>query len=207
MTKLELAQRALKMLYPRLRGDEKTSLREMVAAIGGARDYYIKGQVWKRYKDKGEIDNIYDGWLKQYNQPVLYNKDRCLYYSTLPATPLDLPNQLGIYFITDCNDLGDAYIPVKKTHKWLYSGSFAKDLEGEKMYFQEGGNIYFSSDFKEGSEVNITLIPSGADIDEDDPDFGWDGSSDLEIINTAVELYSIQKDTPEDVTNNRLSDR
>lgn len=206
-TKLELAQRALKRLYPELRGDEKTSLKEMVYAIGNARDWVIRADIWARYRDRLEFDVNWDGIIKQYDVLVSYSETRCSYYADLPTYPLDLPLNMGVYLITDCNEISDAYIPVKKSHEWLYGGSFAEDMEGEKMYYQEGNRVFFSSDFNDGDKVNITLIPSGNSIDDDDPDFGVAPDKELDVMNKAVEFYVVQKEIPEDITNNRLSDR
>jgi|AACY02.11.fsa_nt_gi hypothetical protein len=203
-TKLELAQRALKVLYPELRGDEKTSLKEMVYAIGNSRDFIIKRNVWERYSLDEDI--FWDGYIKQYDAYVYKDVNRGMWYATLPATPLDLPHNKGVYMITACNDTSDVYIPTKKTHNWLYGGSFAQDMEGGNMYFQEGNKIYLSNSFNENAQINITLVPAGNDIDEDDEDFGVSPDIEIDVINKAVELYSIQKNIPQDFTNNRLSD-
>lgn len=207
-TKLEVAQRALRVLYPATNDDSKTSLREMVYAVANARDSLIVNDFLSRLQT--DFDLVDDGWLKEYSENPQYSDARCSWYVQLPVNVVTLPNDMGIYYVTDCNNLDDPYIPVKKSHRWSYAGSPAEDLEGSASYYREGNKIWLNvgKDFlSKNDTIKLTLITAGSDIDEDDPEFGVSESFTLDIIQAAVSLYMITKQLPEDTTNNRLSDR
>ena len=205
MTKVDLAYRALKKLYPKLTQDSKTSMREMVAAIGNARDEIVSRNAWDAWSKDAMEDIIWEGVISTYQEQSPIKDTRTNeWYLTLPFKPLVLPKNMGIYQITPCNNNFE-YYQVPSTFNSMFSNSPAKNLEGDSGYYLRGNEIRFTAAQTEETKLDIHAVVSSEDIDEDDY-FPFPADKENMIIDLAVEKYSIQKQIPEDLSDNNLSD-
>jgi len=205
MTKADLAYRALKKLYPKLTQDSKTSMREMIAAIGNARDEILVTTAWNAWKNDLQEEMIWDGAITTYEalSPVKDTRTN-RWYLNLPFKPLTLPKDMGIYQITPCNNSFE-YYRVPMTFNSMFSGSPSKELEGDTGYWLRGSLIEFTVPQKENTKLDVHAIVSSEDIDDDDY-FPFPANLDNKIIDAAVDGYVLQKEIPEDLSDNNLSD-
>lgn len=200
MTKIDLASRALKHISPRLTKDSKVLLREMMYCVGNARDEVIKSNAWAMYS-AGE-DLIWDGMLSSYKDNAVSKEDDCLFYLDLPAKPLYLPKNAGIYSVISSKDRSFDIIPVPPTFNTMYKGSQALQLDGNMGYYQEGNRIYIiGSNITEDSKINLLLIAQSEDIGSDEY-FPFPADMENEIIRIAVQQFSPTVTIPEDKGDN-----
>lgn len=196
MTKIDLASRALKHISPRLTKDSKVLLREMMYCVGNARDEVIKSNAWAMYS-AGE-DLIWDGMLSSYKDNTVSKEDDCLFYLDLPAKPLYLPKNAGIYSVISSKDRTFDIIPVPPTFSIMYKGSQALHLDGNMGYYQEGNRIYIiGSNITEYSKIDLLLIAQSEDIGSDEY-FPFPADMENEIIRIAVQQFSPTVTIPED---------
>lgn len=205
MTKVDLAYRALKKLYPKLTQDAKTSLREMVAAVGNARDKVVADFAWQAWSNDLIEDMVWEGCISTYEQLSPTKDTRTnRWYLQLPFKPLVLPKNMGIYQITPCNNTFE-YYQVPSTFNSLFNGSASKELEGNTGYWLSGDRIYFTAKQTEETLLDVHSISSSEDIADDDY-FPFPPNLELDIINMAVQEYVLTKDIPEDLSDNNLAD-
>lgn len=206
MTKADLAYRALKKLYPKLTQDSKTSMREMVAAIGNARDEILVRTAWEMWSNGILEDMVWEGCIST-DEALSPTKDTRTneWYLELPFKPLSMPKNMGIYQITPCNNQFE-YYQVPSTFNSLFNGSEAKNLEGNSGYFLRGDKIYFTVSQTEETKLDIHSVKSSEDIDEDDY-FPFPPDKENQIIELATSLYITQKQIPEDLSDNNISDQ
>lgn len=205
MTKVDLAYRALKKLYPKLTQDSKTSLREMVAAIGNARDEVIAKMAWEAWSSDRVEDMIWEGCISTYEQlsPIKDTRTN-RWYIALPFKPLQLPKNMGIYQVTPCNNTFQ-YHPVPSTFNAMFSDTPSKNLEGDSGYMLRGDKVWFTVPQTEDTLLDFDAIVSSEDIDDDEY-FPFPPDKENIIIDMAVGGYSLTKDIPEDLSDNNLSD-
>jgi len=86
---------------------------------------------------------IDDGFIDTFDQPVLFDNARELYYSELPIAPIELPRNLGIYMIAPLKDQFNQYIPMRNGFSALMNGLESNTLLGFKGYYQEGQRVYY----------------------------------------------------------------
>ena len=205
MTKADLAYRALKKLYPKLTQDSKTSMREMVAAIGNARDAIIVQSAWDFWSKDMMEEMVWEGAISTYEslEPVKDTRTS-EWYILLPFKPLVLPKGMGIYQVTPCNNSFE-YYPVPSTFNSMFSGSPSKNLEGDSGYWLRGNKITFTVPQTEKTKLDIHAVTSSEDID-DDAYFPFPADKEEMIIDKAVQSYVLQKEIPEDLSDNNTSD-
>ena len=200
MTKNDIAFRALKQLFPRLTKDSKVLLREMAYCIGNARDEAIKNNAWSMMTIGEDI--IWDGMISPYSDNTLTKESDCLYYLELPAKPLYLPKNAGIYQVTSSEDPSNPIIPVRPTFNVMYRNSLAKELGGQNGYYQIGNRIYITTNnVTEDTKIDLLLIAQSEDID-DNAYFPFPADMENQIIKMAIEQFSPTVTIPEDNSDN-----
>lgn len=202
-TKIDLSFRTLKQVFPRATSDSKILLREMMYALGNARDTVITQRAWSAWS-AGE-DIIWNGSLSKFEVSLTKEND-CLYYFELPAKPLDLPKQMGIYHITPKGNKKDALVPVEPTFYAMYSESLVQGLSGNIGYYQEGNKVYIvGGAVSEESELDLLLVAESDGIGERDY-FPMPADRENEIIALAKQQFLTTVELPEDNGDNNRQD-
>lgn len=205
MTKADLSYRALKKLYPKLTQDSKTSMKEMIAAIGNARDSIISEMAWANWSRDMMEDMVWEGVITTHEAlSPTKNKRTNRWYVQLPFKPLVLPKNMGIYQITPCNNNFE-YYQVPMTFNSLFSDSPAKNLEGDSGYWLNGDIVEFTTPQKDDTKLDFHVVESSEGIGDDDY-FPFPADKEEMIIERATNAFILQKDIPEDLSDNNLSD-
>lgn len=98
---------------------------------------------------------------------------------TLPAFPINLRKDLGVWEIVDTSATGIAYIPIEAQKFKTLRGTILAGLERQIAFYRVGDTVYFTSDMSGVSTVDITLIVSDfSEITDNDP---LPLSADLEL--------------------------
>lgn len=201
-TKHSLADQALRILSGGdISKDSETTIREMMIAISQARDFIVRRELWNLMKmDDVDIPGEYITSFEDVK--TLKDDKKNMFYSDLPAEYLDLPRNMGIYQISLMQDQYNAFVPVTASFLSMFRGLAAQSLEGRKSYFPERGRIYYPEMTEADSikEVLIKEVVASADIDEDDL-FPIPADKEYEVIQMAIQMYSTQKQIPNDQLN------
>jgi hypothetical protein len=127
--------------------------------------------------DKVRYDMILEGmnsntidissYLKIYKSvPTLFDSELDLYYSTLPASPINLPFGKGLWFISPMKDQNSPYIPRRSSAVQLTSVLGYSRMQGRNSYWREDGRVWYVN--KPVESVLMKLIPVGENVEEDD---------------------------------------
>ena len=107
---------------------------------------------------KAEIANIGevpDTVLGTYSVAVT-NPSGCLFQSELPAFPVNLPKNMGIYRVYPDGCPWKPFVPIKSGDFDIAQGTPTETLEGLTGYYQDGKNICFTKD--PGTPVVLKLV-------------------------------------------------
>lgn len=118
-----------------------------------------------RYRDYGQLDSLTKAY---YNVAVEYDPNRCEYYSDLPVSVVQLPNNAGIRLISPQCD-------QTSTIKYSINGSssFMNKLEvrrvnRSKRYYVEGERVYYINADNKMVDVLMKVIPDFKEFEDDD---------------------------------------
>lgn len=201
-TKLELAQRLQSLLYPSTTSDSKLTVQEAMNAISEARDSYVRLATLQL---KVESNIVLGNWLSEFQDvEVKYSDKRNKYYSDLPVGVIALPSDMGVYHVYFPHAEEDLFVPVTPATRAMYRESLAKELEGDYGYYLAEDRIWYTQKMPENCTVDMRLIAQSKDLGEYDY-FPIDGSSVEAILRSAAELLGLQKQIPQDLKNDNIS--
>lgn len=204
MTKLYYAQQLQDILYPTPSADAKMDEQVALAAISQARDEVVRTSVLQA---KLETNIIPYNWLSSYvdEDAVAIKKNSYgKYYVDLPVGVIGLPNDTGVRQVWLQGKEDELLKPVVGAFKGMFARQPALGLEGSMGYYLQGKKLYFIQDMEEGCKVEMRLLAQSADLDEYD-EFPVDDSLIPTILERAIQIYSIQKGIPQDLTNDNIS--
>ena len=201
MTKTILAEQ-IQRLYARFLDKDNPSdvidLREVILLINQSINKVLKLQVAESFK-AGMVD-VPKCNLIEYTCPVTADSGNNRAYITLPAIPLTLPMDMGIWSIAGATGAMTPYIPIPAQDVLVFQGANLSYLEGKIGYYLQGKKIYFTK--------NITLTANGSVtsvvVNLLTMDFGQFGDNDMLPISPEVES-AIIADVLETISNGRVS--
>lgn len=92
--------------------------------------------------------------LLEYTCTVTADSTNNRSYITLPAVPLNLPMDMGIWSISATAAAMTPYIPIPAQDVLVFQGTNLSFLEGKVGYYAQGTKVYFTK--------NITLSANGS---------------------------------------------
>ena len=201
MTKTILAEQ-IQRLYARFLDKDNPSdvidLREVILLINQSINKVLKLQVAESFK-AGMVD-VPKCNLIEYTCAVTAETGNNRSYITLPAIPLTLPMDMGIWSIAGATSAMTPYIPIPAQDVLVFQGANLSYLEGKIGYYLQGKKIYFTK--------NITLTANGSVtsvvVNLLTMDFGQFGDNDMLPISPEVESAIID-DVLQTISNGRVS--
>jgi len=198
-TKYKLAEQAQRILAGGTPTDDnQISIQELVIGVSQAFSSVIRRSYFEG-KAIGE-PHINGNFIYSFSDiTVDRDTNKSLYYSTIPATTVTLPYDMGVYQISRMKDQKDAFVPLQNGFSALFEGLKSFKLEGRIGYYLEGDRIYYENmDVKNKvSTVLMKLIaPIGSVSEEDNINIPDDIQS--EIVTMTVQLYATEQQLPHD---------
>lgn len=189
LTKYEIAERYLKAVQPRLTTDNPITLQEAMQTVDTIRDKVVQGYVYAlHYKEHWH--NI-DALLSTFTvRPV---REDGQWYAYLPATPLELPKDMGLYRVGYEDDYD--FIKVKEGSRSMYRNMSSSVLPRD-TYWVVGDKMYFGQDMNEKRELIVKMVAMSKDI-KPRSYYPLHPTMVSDILTAAI-----QRHEPEDVTNN-----
>jgi hypothetical protein len=155
MTTKNILAEQIQRLYARFLDKDNPSdvidLREVKLLINQSINKVLKLQVADSFK-AGMID-VPKCNLLEYTCSVTAETGNNRSYITLPAIPLTLPMDMGIWSIAAATGAMTPYIPIPAQDVLVFQGANLSYLEGKIGYYLQGKKVYFTK--------NITLTANG----------------------------------------------
>lgn len=192
------AQELLAILEPKKKPDSKMSEPAALAAVCQACDEVRKLEYLRSLNTPEQGDIIPNEWITSFtgDNAVDILKDDCgKFYSVLPASVIALTNDKGIRRVWRECDPENLIMPVLSGFKGMYNTSQIKNLGGRFGYFPRGRRIYYLQEMNLSEKVEMDLFASAASLDEDAA-FPADESIINQIMQRAIEIWSVQKQIP-----------
>jgi len=107
----------------------------------------------------GDDPNLPEQYLVDFkNVKIFYDKEYNLCYSLLPATPLSLPSDRGIDFVSSMRNRTNAYIICNRNQVPMISKGGKKNYsEGSVYCWKEGKRIYYDTMFDETTNTTVFM--------------------------------------------------
>jgi hypothetical protein len=178
--------------------DKKVDRREIIAYADAVRCELYGAML------KGEYAELPDHLLKSVVEDVKYDTSRARYYANKPEH-IDLDAANGIRRVGDILDDSQYFIEVANGSTAMYGELESTGLAGKKGFWEEGNKIYFTNMLpSEYEKVRITYAPSLLSLKlRDEMPMSADYAKTL--IDTVVQSFFIQKQTPQDKANDNVS--
>lgn len=203
-TKFQLAEQILRVLNGGdVSRDSSITYQEVALAVSQARDKFVREDIWAR-KAVGD-DSINAEYLSRYCLDLECDLKTDEYYVTLPARPINLERNKGVYRVSYIGDQSNSFVPGSTGALSLYTGLDAEVPSGRKVYYVEEDKIYFTGVKKKDGlkQILVVMIASSSEIDDEDP-FPVPADKELDIVDFVIRLYAPQKAQPEDVINDNV---
>ena len=212
-SKYVLAEQVIRILKGGTPNDDvNIDVREVAMYIEQAFSNIVRSRLFSdKHSDVEWLNGSYLYTFK--NVEVVKDDDLDMYYSLLPATAIDLPNDTGVQYVGYMKNQKEAIRPVPPNFQSLFSGLAAFNLEGAAGYYVEGNKIYYVNwdGALDACKVLIKMMVS-ASSDEESHAFAIDECNftsiplDMqeEIIRRTVEIYRIEVSVPKDITNDNV---
>jgi hypothetical protein len=201
-TKYKLAEQAQRILAG---GDVTDDFAPTIQELALASGQVMAKLVWLSYqehKQDGQM-GINGQFISAFEDvPVKIDANKKLHYSEVPASPLKLPHDMGIYMVSLMEDQFEPFIPLPNGVLGMLRNQLFSNLEGRQGYFVEADRIYYVGMEKSDgiTKVLMKLVITGSQLGIDDkfevsPEMEWD------IIRELVALYNPEARMPEDDIN------
>jgi hypothetical protein len=121
-------------------------------------------------------------------------------YITLPAIPLTLPMDMGIWSIAAATGAMTPYIPIPAQDVLVFQGANLSYLEGKIGYYLQGKRVYFTKNITLTANGTVTSVVVNLLV----MDFSQIGDNDVLPISPEVESAIID-DVLQTISNGRVS--
>lgn len=171
--------------------------------VTDAASLFIRNEILAN-KGQGEraISGQYIATFK--NIDVSLDADLNLYYSTIPVSYMVLPNDMGVFQISEMKNQFTPFNLIRSGDISIYSGK-ASLLEGNRIHcWNEKNTIYYVDNMADKgiTKVLMKLIVSDASNINSDAVF-IPAEMSLSIIERVMPLLGLQMRTPNDQTNDQ----
>jgi hypothetical protein len=202
MTTKNILAEQIQRLYARFLDKDNPSdvidLREVKLLINQSINKVLKLQVADSFK-AGMVD-VPKCNLIEYTCTVTAETNNNRSYITLPAIPLTLPMDMGIWSIAAANGAMTPYIPIPAQDVLVFQGANLSYLEGKIGYYLQGKKVYFTKNITLTANGTVTSVIVNLLVS----DFGV--ITDTEVLPISPEVESaIIDDVLQIISNGRVS--
>jgi hypothetical protein len=196
-TKKQLAE----LIIRRLSGgspteDSELDIREIMFTLDQLRDARIRIDTFNSIK--AGYHEVSTDYLSQYEDvTILTNAAQSLRYITLPANPIDLPDEMGIYMISPMKNPEIGFYRIPGVGLPLYRGMSSVETEDITTYWVVGSTVYFKNVDPFISKVLVTMVASSKDIAEG-ANYPIPPDAEAEILEVLYQQYAPVQQTPHD---------
>lgn len=117
------------------------------------------------------LNGNWDDYLTTYeNIPIVKDTNKDIYYCTLPAKVISIPNQMGVFQVSTMKDQSSIFLPATANAAWLYGEDLAISLQGNSGYYNEQDKLYFLNynPSTNTDTILLKLIVDRSELDEEE---------------------------------------
>jgi hypothetical protein len=203
MTTKYVISEQIQRLYARFLDKNNPSdvidIREVKLLVNQSINKVLKLQVAESFK-AGMIDVPKCNLMEYSNAAVTQDTANSRAYVTLPAVPLTLPMDMGIWSVTPNSGAMTPYLPIPSQDVLVFQGTNLSYLEGKIGYYLQGKRIYFTKDITLTANGSV----SGVKINLLVSDFSQLTDNEMLPISPEVESTIID-DVLQTISNGRIS--
>lgn len=190
MTTKNILAEQIQRLYARFIDKDNVSdvidLREVKLLLAQSINKVLKLQVSESFK-AGQVD-VPKCSLIEYTCAVTSDTVNNRSSITLPAIPLTLPLDMGIWSIAATSAAMTPYIPLPAQDVIVFQGTNVSALEQQVGYYVQGKTVYFTKDITLSANGSISNVKVNLLVS----DFSQIGDTDLLPISPEVESAIIE---------------
>lgn len=190
MTTKNILAEQIQRLYARFIDKDNVSdvidLREVKLLLAQSINKILKLQVAESFK-AGQVD-VPKCSLIEYTCAVTSDTVNNRSSITLPAIPLTLPLDMGIWSIAATSAAMTPYIPLPAQDVIVFQGTNVSALEQQVGYYVQGKTVYFTKDITLSANGSISNVKVNLLVS----DFSQIGDTDLLPISPEVESAIIE---------------
>ena len=202
MTTKNILSEQIQRIYARFIDKENLSdvidTREINLLVNQSINKVLKLQVADSFK-AGLVD-VPKCNLLEYTCAVTADAGNNRSYITLPAIPLTLPMDMGIWSIAAATGAMTPYIPIPAQDVLVFQGANLSYLEGKIGYYLQGKKVYFTKNITLAANGTVTSVVVNLLV----MDFSQIGDNDVLPISPEVESAIID-DVLQTISNGRVS--
>jgi hypothetical protein len=202
MTTKNILSEQIQRIYARFIDKENLSdvidTREINLIMNQSINKVLKLQVADSFK-AGLVD-VPKCNLLEYTCAVTADAGNNRSYITLPAIPLTLPMDMGIWSIAAATGAMTPYIPIPAQDVLVFQGANLSYLEGKIGYYLQGKRVYFTKNITLTANGTVTSVVVNLLV----MDFSQIGDNDVLPISPEVESAIID-DVLQTISNGRVS--
>ena len=202
MTTKNILSEQIQRIYARFIDKENLSdvidTREINLLMNQSINKVLKLQVADSFK-AGLVD-VPKCNLLEYTCAVTADAGNNRSYITLPAIPLTLPMDMGIWSIAAATGAMTPYIPIPAQDVLVFQGVNLSYLEGKVGYYLQGKRVYFTKNITLTANGTVTSVVVNLLV----MDFSQIGDNDILPISPEVESAIID-DVLQTISNGRVS--
>lgn len=205
ITKAKLSEE-IQRIYARFLDRDNPSdvidIREVKLVLEQSINKVLKLQVAESFK-AGFVD-IPRCNLIEYSCAVTSEPTNSRAYIELPAVPLTLPLDMGVWSISASNAALTPYIPIPAQDVLVFgtisTGNNVSYLEGQVGYYVQGKRVYFTKDITQVANGSITSVVTNLVVSD------FDKFTDNELLPISPEVVTtVINDVLETISNGRVS--
>jgi hypothetical protein len=200
----QLSEQVLKRYKGTVNSEAKTKLKEVDLMINQLTHALLQAQVLDTYiADELDVPSCL---IATYSaNAVKEDSSRGYYYCDLPAYPIMLPRDMGIWEVYDAEDSRTLFIPITGNSRQYLSEMSTEYLEGKVGFRVERNKIIFNDNFDGDTDTLIEMKLLINDLDalsESDP-YPIPPSMEDVLIETAFEKLLKKEKEIDEVIDNR----
>tara|TARA_B100000963_G_C22516724_1_gene621020 strand:- start:279 stop:923 length:645 start_codon:yes stop_codon:yes gene_type:complete len=209
-TKRILAEQCMRILSGGyVTKDTEFDIREIMLAVEQSRDKLVKQEIMSTsfsntsaYVDTsgviGSFLSVYD------NVAINFDANKDLRYIDLPAMPLALPDDKGVYHVSYQRDQRASFVRMPNGSIGLYGNMPSSRLLGKEGYWVEQDRVYFNENVNPDlGNVLLKLVVVAKDILPNAP-FPMPGELESEVVRDVVQLYTVMRNALHDEENDDI---
>jgi len=209
-TRKQIAERILRVLQGgAVTIDSDIDIREIMLHVDSERDNIIQNKLSQSYKNLSKVSingpsayTVLGNYISEATYSTARDAVREQDYVTLKQFPIDLPDEAGILYIKDANELSVSYGRMPAGLETMYS-SLPSFAASQKTYYTTvGGRIYFS-DNNPPTKVLMGLIASSETLGDLDL-YPLSPGDEPVIIKSVIELYNLMNTVKQDFINDNI---
>jgi len=137
------------------------------------------------------LNGLYDDYITTYeNLEIKLDTTKNIYYCTLPAKPISVPNQGGVAQVSTMQDQSKLFLAVTANAQFLYS-NISEILQGNSGYYVEQDKLYFVN-YNPSTNADKILLKVLVDrsVFDDEEDYQIPPSIEELILTTVINKFS-----------------